>query len=117
MQKTAMFQKEQMIDILYKAASDGIAKLIKNGLAFTVMSGAIAGLLWGILFVNDHASFEVAEIKQEIRMLRVEHSDQLNRMRVVEYELREEVAACNASRLADAVRIARLEEAINRMKR
>lgn len=104
-----MTEREKMIQILYKAASEGVAKLIKNGLAFTVMSGAIAGLLWGLLYLHDLHSQEMTAFKADVRELRREHSAQLNEYRRLEVSLRMEIASCVSERMKDAERIARLE--------
>lgn len=102
-----MTNKEVMLQILYKAASEGIAKLIRNGLAFTVMTGCILGLLWGILEMHKLHSVEISAFKYEFRQMKSEHSVQLN-------ELRSEIAECTAERLKDAARIARLEALIQK---
>lgn len=102
-----MTEREKMIQILYKAASEGVAKLIKNGLAFTVMAGAIAGLLWGILKMHDLHSAEITAFKTEYRQMKADHSIQLN-------ELRSEIASCTVERIKDAARIARLEALIQK---
>lgn len=102
-----MTDQEKMWAILYKAASDGIAKLIRNGLAFTVMTGCIIGLLWGILKMHDLHSTEITAFKTEYRQMKADHSIQLN-------ELRSEVASCTLERLKDAARIARLEALIQK---
>lgn len=102
-----MTDQEKMIQIFYKAIGDGVSKLIRNGLAFTVMTGCIAGLLWGILKMHDLHSAEITAFKAEYRQMKVEHSVQLN-------ELRREVSACNLERIKDAARIARLEALINK---
>lgn len=102
-----MTNKEVMLQILYKAASDGIAKLIRNGLAFTVMIGCIIGLLWGILEMHKLHSIEISAFKTEYRQMKADHSIQLN-------ELRSEIAACTVERIKDAARIARLEALIQK---
>lgn len=97
-----MTEQEKMLAILYKAAADGVAKLIKNGLAFTVMAMAIAGLLWGMIHLHEIHIGEVVAMKSDIGAMKKEHSGQLN-------DLRREIAACIESRIIDAARIARLE--------
>lgn len=104
-----MTDYEKMIQILYKAAADGVAKLIKNGLAFTVMSMCIAGLVWGITTMNTLHRQEVYEIKTDMLQIRKEHALQLN-------DLRREVAACIDARMLDAARIARLEALLQSKK-
>ena len=104
-----MTDQEKMIQILYKAAADGVAKLIKNGLAFTVMSMCIAGLVWGITTMNTLHRQEVYEIKTDMLQMRKEHALQLN-------DLRREVASCIDARMVDAARIARLEALLQSKK-
>lgn len=108
-----MTNREAMIQIMYKAIGEGVAKLIRNGLAFTVMSGAIGGLLWGIIYMHTLHSQELTTFKADMRQLRREHSEQLNEYRRLEYELRAEIAACISERIKDAARIARLEAIVN----
>lgn len=102
-----MTDKEKMYQALYKAFADGTAKLIKNGLAFTVMGMAIAGLMWGLFEMHDLHSAEIAEFKAEYRQMKADHSIQLN-------ELRTDIAACTLERFRDAARIARLEALIQK---
>lgn len=102
-----MTDQEKMLAILYKAAADGVAKLIRNGLAFTVMSGVIAGLVWGLLTMHELHSEEITAFKSEYRQMKADHSIQLN-------ELRTEIAACTVERIRDAARIARLEALVNK---
>lgn len=109
-----MTNKEIMLQVLYKALGDGVAKLIRNGLAFTVMTGAIGGLLWGILHMHDLHERELIAFKADMQQLRAE---QLNQYRRLEYELRSEIAACISERIKDAARIARLEEIVNKKNR
>lgn len=105
-----MTEQEKMIQILYKAASDGIAKLIRNGLAFTVMSMAIVGLVWGLFTMHELHGQEMTALKSECRQMKEEHSVQLN-------DLRREIAACISERMKDGARIARLEAMVENMKR
>lgn len=105
-----MNEREKMIQILYKAASDGVAKLIRNGLAFTVMTMVIAGLVWGLLTMHDLHGLEMTALKSECRQMKEEHAVQLN-------DLRREIAACIAERMKDGARIARLEALIENKKR
>lgn len=112
-----MTNKEIMLQVLYKALGDGVAKLIRNGLAFTVMTGAIGGLLWGILHMHNLHERELIAFKADMQQLRAEHSEQLNQYRRLEYELRSEIAACISERIKDAARIARLEEIVNKKNR
>ncbi len=102
-----MTEQEKMLAILYKAAAEGVAKLIRNGLAFTVMSMAIAGLVWGLFKMHELHSAEMTVLKSECKQMRHEHSVQLN-------ELRIEIASCTLERIKDAARIARLEALIQK---
>ena len=112
-----MTDQEKMIQVLYKAASDGIAKLIRNGLAFTVMAMAIAGLIWGLLTMHELHTNEMTALKSDFKELKREHAKQLNEYRRLEFSLRSEIAACVSERMKDAARIARLEATLKNMKR
>lgn len=89
-----MTDKEMFQSVIYKAAADGAAKLIRGGMAFTVMLGAIAGLLWALMFQYRANEAHAKELRQEIE------------------SLREEIAECNKARGEDSARIARLETII-----
>lgn len=102
-----MTDQEKMIQILYKAIGEGVAKLIRNGLAFTVMGMAIVGLIWGLFKLHEFHSVEMSALKTECKQMKSEHSVQLN-------ELRLEIAACTMERIKDAARIARLEALIQK---
>lgn len=100
-----MTTKEAMLEILYKALADGVSKLIKNGLAFTVMTGVIIGLCWWTLNeMNVHAA-DRREWKIEIIEIKTEYRDEMNRLRVEIYE-------CNNSRSQLAARVAELEATV-----
>jgi hypothetical protein len=109
-----MSNKEMLNEAIYKALGEGVSKLIRNGLAFTVMLGTIGGLSWGIAW--QHAQFEAdwTEVKSEIRELKQEHSSQLNEYRRLEQDLRKEIAECNEKRIEQAQQIARLEAIMKR---
>lgn len=91
-----------MLAIIYKAVAEGISKLIKNGLAFTVMLGAIGGLAWGIFFIDSRSNQNIAELKAEIKEMKVDHARQLN-------ELRIEIINCDQENTKLRVRVAELE--------
>lgn len=97
-----MTDREKMLQIIYKAVADGLSKLIKNGLAFTVMLGAIGGLAWGIFFIDGRANQNIAELKAEIKEMKADHSRQLN-------ELRIEIINCDQENTKLRVRVAELE--------
>lgn len=97
-----MTNKEQMWAIITKAVAEGVSKLIKNGLAFTVMLGAIGGLAWGIFFIDGRANQNIAELKVEIKEMKTEHARQLN-------ELRIEILNCDQENTKLRVRVAELE--------
>lgn len=78
------------------------------------MAGAIAGLLWGILYLHDLHVQEMTAFKADVRELRREHSAQLNEYRRLEVSLRMEIAACVSERMKDAARIARLEALVQK---
>ena len=78
--------KEVMYQILYKSLAEGIGKLIKNGLAFTVMGLVIAGLIWTVVYLLDVHQSDRIEWKAEILAVKKEYAAELNQVRV---ELRE----------------------------
>ena len=96
------------------AAAEGAAKLIKNGLAFTVMTGVIAGLLWAIAFLNETHVSQLKEFKGDVREMKEDYSAQLNELRREVSMLRDDLQECNAQRIQDAKRIAQLEAMLNR---
>lgn len=108
-EKPAM-TREQMIEILYKAAADGISKLIKNGLAFTVLIGVVLGLSFALQSVIQDNRAQIKEMKAEMKELKAEHSEQLN-------DLRREIAACDLERRALEVKVAELTVTVRRLKR
>lgn len=112
-----MTNKEMLHEAIYKAAADGVSKLIKNGLAFTVMAGVIAGLFGVLLYMHDTHKAEVAQMREEMMALRREHAEQLNEMRREAMSMREEIAVCNEARRQDSARIARLEALLTKRNR
>ena len=112
-----MTQKEMFSEVLYKALGDGVAKLIKNGLAFTVMTGVIIGLVWTVFYLHGLHSTEVKELRAEMLQLRREHSEQLDTMRREVAEAQCMLIECNMARDQDAARIARLEGLIQSRNR
>ena len=96
-----MTPQQKMYEAIYKALGEGLAKLIKNGLAFTVLIGVVGGLIWALFAMSTHNENAIAELKQEIREMKKEHSDQLNL-------LRSEIYECDAERRKLAVQVAEL---------
>lgn len=78
--------KDIMVQMLYKALAEGVGKLIKNGLAFTVMALAIAGLIWAIVYLLEVHQSDRIEWKAEILEVKSEYAAELNQLRI---ELRE----------------------------
>ena len=89
-----MNDKQMFQSVVYKAAAEGAAKLIRGGLAFTVMLGVIAGLVWALMFQYQTNEAQLKSMRMEIDAL---HN---------------EVAECNKARGEDSARIARLETII-----
>lgn len=104
-----MTPHEQMIAILYKALGEGISKLIKNGLAFTVMSLAIIGLVFSIIEVDRRSAALLKEVKVEMLAMKTDHSRQLN-------DLRREIDICNTSREKQAFEIIELRIRLSKIK-
>lgn len=95
-----------MLQILYKAMADGLSKLIKNGLAFTVMTGVIIGLIWTVVWlIQTHESDRIVW-KAELLEVKAEYSEEINRLRVEVYE-------CNERNLQLSVQVAELKAAVN----
>lgn len=112
-----MTPQEMFSEAIYKALADGVSKLIKNGLAFTVMVGVIIGLVCMVFYLHDLHNTEVKELRAEMMQLRREHSEQLDTMRRDVAEAQRMLIECNVARVQDAQRIARLEGLIQRRNR
>lgn len=84
-----MTPQQQMIQILYKAIADGVSKLIRNGLAFTVMTGVIGGLIWAVVYLVQTHERDRLEWKAELLQVKQEYSEEVNRLRVEVYECQE----------------------------
>lgn len=95
-----------MLQILYKAMADGLSKLIKNGLAFTVMTGVIIGLIWTVVWLIQTHESDRIEWKAELLEVKAEYSEEINRLRVEVYE-------CNERNLQLSVQVAELKSAVN----
>lgn len=96
-----MTPQQQMVAIIYKALGEGLAKLIKNGLAFTVLIGVVGGLIWALFAMSAQNQSAISELKQEIREMKKDHSDQLNL-------LRSEIYECDAERRKLSIQVAEL---------
>lgn len=112
-----MTPQEMFSEAIYKALGDGVAKLIRNGLAFTVMTGVIIGLVWTVFYLHGLHSAETKELRAEMMQLRREHSEQLDTMRREVAEAQRMLIECNMARVQDAARIARLEGLMQRRNR
>lgn len=104
-----MTNQEAMIAILYKAISEGVAKLIKNGLAFTVMSLAIIGLILAIVEIDARNKEFLRDVKNDMLAMKIDHSNQLN-------DLRREIDNCNAARERQALEIVELRVILKKIK-
>lgn len=92
-----------MIGILYRAIAQGVAKLIKNGLAFTVLLGVCGGLTWGLFYTLDVHRADRREWKAELLDVKREYAEEINR-------LRSEIYECQQRNALLSVQVARLEE-------
>lgn len=106
-----------MIQAWYKALELGVSKLIKNGLAFTVLACCIVGLVWIGVEMDDRHFRDMSEMKADMREMKKEHAEQLNIVRREAYELRNEIALCHAARERQAGEIATLKALVHKLKR
>lgn len=90
-----------MLNVLYKALADGLAKLIRNGLAFTVMTGVIIGMSWVMVWLVQTHEKDRVEWKAELISVKQEYSDEVNRLRI-------EIFECQNNNSALMVQIAEL---------
>ena len=115
-----MTEQEKMLARIYGAIGDGMAKFARHSLAFTVLLGAIFGLVWGIIKLDQHHTGVVREIKTEMAAMKREHAEQINMIkaehRAQMVELWKEIADCNRRREDQAVRIAQLETLLKKHK-
>jgi hypothetical protein len=105
-----MTPQEKMIELLYKAAAEGGAKLVKSGMAFLVMTGAICMLSWALIFMYNENKAQVRELKSDFLNIRIEYATQI-------IQLREEIAECNRAREEQAIKVAKLETIIQKLKK
>ena len=109
--------RSEMYQALYKALGEGVAKLIKNGLAFTVMTMCIVGLLWGIVQVDGYHGRQYLALRSEVLELKKAHSEQLNGYRLEISALRLEIHECNRAREEQSIKLARMEATLQILKR
>lgn len=101
-----MTNQEVMIQVLYKAIGEGISKLIKYGVAFTVLVSCIIALVWLLFHITDLHEADRKEWKSELVLIRKTCEGEINRLRE---ESTAEILKCNESRYALALRVASLE--------
>lgn len=89
-----MNDKEMFQSVIYKAAADGVAKLIRGGMTITVLLGVVAGLVWALIFQHQQHLQDRADLRTQLEIVR------------------KEVSECNKARSEDSARIARLETII-----
>lgn len=109
--------KAQMYQSIYRALGEGVAKLIKNGLAFTVMTMCIAGLLWGIVQVDGYHGRQYLSLRAEMLDIKKEHAVQLSGYRQEIAALRIEISECNRAREEQSIKLARMEATLQILKR
>jgi len=63
-------QTQEMHAIIWKAIAEGSAKLIRSGLAFTVMLGTIGILLYSIQKITAYHEAEMIKVRAEITDLK-----------------------------------------------
>ena len=95
-----------MYAIIYKALGDGLAKLIRSGLAFTVMSLGLLGLSFAVYYVNLDGRMQIKDMKTELSAMKAEWAEERN-------DLRREIAACDLERRTLAIRVAELSVIVN----
>lgn len=91
-----------MIQVLYKALGDGLAKLVRNGLAFTVMTGVIIGLVWVCVWLVQTHERDRIEWKSELLAVKEEYSGEINKLRI-------EIFECQNNNSALMVQVAELK--------
>lgn len=105
-----MTPKEKMIEAAYAALSAGLSKLIKNGMAFTVMGFAIAGLVFALFEMDRRHTAQIAELKADFKEMKADYSRELNLLRV-------EIIECNNERMKLSIRVAELSVRAMKVKR
>jgi hypothetical protein len=94
-----------MYEVIYKAFGDGAAKLVKNGLAFTVMTLTIIGLCGGIYYILLFHRAEESDWRHQMKDLEIRMQEKINLVESRYYECQ------NENRIL-SIRIAELEAAI-----
>ena len=89
---------------IYAALAAGLSKLIKNGLAFTVMTLVIVGETWTILYLVDEQDIE--RHKWEQKLIDIE-----NRNAKVVNDLRCDVEDCKNNNRLLQIQVAELKAA------
>ena len=110
-----MTEYEKMIQVIYKAIGEGMAKFIKYSLAYFTMITVIAGLLWALLAVDRHHSDELKAFKAEIK----EYSTALkeaNRL-LIEAQAERQICLTELGRMAADVAELRAEVRLLKQKR
>lgn len=110
-----MTEYEKMIQVIYKAIGEGMAKFIKYSLAYFTMITVIAGLTWALLAVDRHHSEELKAFKSDIR----EYSTALkeaNRL-LVEAQAERQICLTELGRMAADVAELRAEIRLIKQKR
>lgn len=90
-----------MLNVLYKALADGLSKLIRNGLAFTVMTGVIIAMSWVLVWLVQTHEKDRVEWKAELLNVKQEYSAEVNKLRI-------EIFECQNNNSALMVQVAEL---------
>lgn len=101
-----MTPQTELMQALYKALADGLGKLIRNGLAFTVMTGVIAGLIWAMVYLVQTHEKDRAEWKSELLEVKAAYTEEINRLRIEVYE-------CQERNTLLSIQIAELKATVN----
>lgn len=102
--------REEMIGMIYKALGDGLAKIIRHGIAFAVMTLAIAGLVWALIYVDNRHASTIAEMRTDINSMKNEWAEERNALRL-------DITACNIERQKQAIELAELRYIVKSLKR
>lgn len=99
--------QQDMFNALYKALAEGLAKLIRNGLAFTVMTGVIAMLIWVVVYLVQMHEADRMEWKAELIATKQEYAEEVNRLRI-------EIRECQNNNALLLIQIAELKAGLRR---
>lgn len=98
-----------MYAILWKAAAEGAAKIIRSGLAFTVMLGTIGILLYSINKITAYHEEEMAKVRLEIADIKTYYRHRIDSLEEKIMD-RDEIIAKQALQIIELrVQIARME--------